>query len=183
MSLVPEYFREFLDDPSTISLAGFYDMVRAWGSYLTEHKEINYLTDERWKEIRERLSEEFDKREDIRLEIEEEWEHLNELVDEIDSMSDEESIEFARRRISFMKTHQEFYNIPDEDLRRGEEILKNFEKSYEKYIISQKNLRRSEFEVENSLAALDDKLAEISEKRGRPFHLHSFKSVKKHKGN
>lgn len=183
MSFVPEYFREFLDDPSTISLAGFYDMVRAWGTYLTEHREINYLTDERWDEIRERLVEEFDKREDIRLEIEEEWEYLNELVDEADSLSDEELLEFIRRRITFMQTHQEFYNIPDEDLRHGEKLLRDYEESYQAHLIAQKNLRRSEFEVENSIAALDDKLAEISEKRGRPFHIHSFKSVKKHNGN
>lgn len=183
MSFVPEYFREFLDDPSVCSLAEFYDMTKAWGTYLMEHKELNYLTDDRWAEIRERLIEEFEKREEIRLDIEDEWEYLNELVDEADSMSDEEAIEFTRRRVTFMKTHQEFYEIPDEDIRRIEEVLRQFEESYEAHLLAQKKLRRSEFEVENSLAALDDKLAEISEKRGRPFHIHSFKDVKKHNGN
>lgn len=182
MSFVPEYFREFLDDPSGCSLAKFYDMTKAWGTYLMEHKELNYLTDDRWAEIRERLIEEFEKREEIRLDIEDEWEYLTE-IDEENPLSDEEFLERSRERIEFMKTHQEYFGFTDEDILRGEEIHKDFAKSYEVHLLAQKKLRRSEFEVENSLAALDDMLAEISEKRGRPFHIHSFKDVKKHNGN
>lgn len=183
MNVYPEYFKEFLDDPSACSLTKFFEMVKAWGNYLTEHQELNYLTDDSWKEIRERLVEEFQKREDIRLEIEEEWEYLNELVDEAESMSDEEAIEYARRKFTFMRANQEFYNIPDEDLRHAEEVLRGFEEAYEAHLLAQKKLRRSEFEVENSLAALEEKLVKLSEKRGRPVHIHSFRSVKKHNGN
>jgi len=182
MNLVPEYFKEFLDDPSSFSLGGFYEMVRAWTNYLSEHKELNYLTDDRWKEIRERLIAEFKIREEIRIDIEDEWEYLSE-IDEENPLSDEEALDLSRERLKFMKEHREYFGFTDEVLLQAEEHHKQFAESYEAHLIAQKNLRRSEFEVENSLAALDDKLAEISEKRGRPFHIHSFKDVKKHNGN
>ncbi|HQU84753.1 MAG TPA: hypothetical protein PKY59_16560 [Pyrinomonadaceae bacterium] len=177
-----EYFTEFLNDPAAVSIAKFYDMANAWGTYLVEHKELNYLTDDRWKEIRERLIEEFQKREAIRLDIEDEWEYLTDMSDN-DQMSDEEALERSRERLEFMRMHQEYFGFTDEVLAGAEEHHKQFAESYEAHLIAQKNLRRSEFEVENSLADLDDKLAEISEKRGRPFHIHSLKDVKKHNGN
>ncbi|MCD9187530.1 MAG: hypothetical protein LUM44_14015 [Pyrinomonadaceae bacterium] len=183
MVVVPENFKEFLDDPSACSLAEFYDMAKAWGAYLLEHPELNYLTSDDWKEIRERLLDEFEIREDARFDILDEWDDMIEAARSNPPTTSQDCIEVLRKRLNFMKLHQKILEVSDEQMEKMEKNLKSMEKKYQEELIILKKLRRSEFEYENAVAALDDELVKVSRQCGRTVHTFRFKSVKKHNGN
>jgi len=183
MVVVPEYFKEFLDDPSVCSLVEFFEMAKAWGAYLLEHPELNYLTSDDWKEIRERLLDEFEIRDDARLDILDEWDEMLEETRLNPPTTSEAHLEMARKRVNFMRLHQKILGVSDEKIFESEKILKSMEDDYQHELMLLKKIRRSEFEVENLLADLDDEMVRISEQTGRPMHFFKFEPIKKHNGN
>lgn len=184
MSYDLEYFREFLEDPSVPPIAEFYEMVNKWGTYLIEHNgEFNYLEDDEWKEIRERLIKEFAKREAVKHEINDEWEALLEAVGDYNKLSDEEAIAYGKRKLEFIKTHKDLYSFPDEEIKRLEEALISLEESYHKDLDAQEQLRISDLKLEESLANLDKEMLRIYERTGKFPRVQFYSGVKKNKGN
>lgn len=183
MVVVPEYFKEFLDDPSACSLAEFFEMAKAWGAYLLEHPELNYLTSDDWKEIRERLLDEFEIRDDARLDILDEWDDMIEADQANPPTNSEECIEITRKKLNFMNLHQKILEVSDEKIEYVEKNLQLMEENYREELLILKKIRRSEFEYENAVAALDDELVKVSRQCGRTVHTFRLKSVKKHNGN
>lgn len=183
MVYVPDYFKEFLDDPSKVDLVEFYEMAKAWGAYLLEHPELNYLTSDDWKEIRERLLDEFEIRDDARFDILDEWDDMIEDYHTNPPTTSKDRIEGTRKRLNFMKLHQKILVVSDEKIEYVENNLKSMEENYQKELLLLKKIRRTEFELENSLADLDDELVKFSEQMGRTMHTFKLKRVKKHNGN
>jgi hypothetical protein len=184
MSYDLEYFTEFLEDPSAPSLAEFYRMVTAWCHYLDEHKgEFNYLEDDEWEEIRERLLDEMDVREERKEQIEAEFEEIFVQVEDISVIGDEKAIELCKRRVQFMKDYQELYDFRDEDIAGMEEDLMNLEKSVRDAAILKDKLRAAEWELDESLAKIDDEMLKAYERTGKFPRIHWYQGLKQHKGN
>ena len=179
-----EYFTEFLENPSEPDIADFYAMVRKWTEYIREHQdEFNYLEDDEWKEIRERLIEEWQKREVVREAINAEWEKLNEEDDNSDNLSDEEVIDYMRRRLDFMKAHQKFYDFKDEDIIQLEESFSNFVESVKVAQIAEVQARLAKVALDKSIANLDDGLVKYYERTGKIPVLPVYPEKKVRKGN
>lgn len=184
MSYDLEYFTEFLEDPSAPPLAEFYRMVTAWCHYLNDHKdEFNYLEDDEWKEIRERLLDEMEIREDHKDEIEADFEEIFLAVEDISVLGDEEAIKLCKRRVSFMKTYQDLYDFRDEDIAGMEESLNALEKSVRDSAAIKDKLHAAEWELDESLAKIDDEMLRVYERTGKFPRIHWFQGLKKHKGN
>ena len=112
MSRDLEYFTEFLADPSAYSFDEFFRWVREWGRYILDHKdEFNYLEDDEWKEIRERLIAEFEKREDKMDAVDDEWDEIGAMLENAANLSDKEKIELYERQIQFMKDYKSYFKF------------------------------------------------------------------------
>jgi len=179
-----EYFREFLENPSAYPIGRFYSMLRAWGRYLSEHKDkFNYLEDEEWREIRERLIAEYPHREELKAQIDEEWEEINEIEEDADNLTDEELIEYFQKQLEFMKKYQELYDFTDEQIESGIEKLNNYIKTIENQKIADRNYRISKENLAKSIVDLDEELVKVYERTGKIPQLHNYRGIKHHKGN
>lgn len=178
-----EYFKEFLDNPGAYKVKEFYDYVHEWGDYITAHKdEFNYLEDEEWREIKERVLEALIIHEDLR----EEFEDLNERLKAIDELeTDAEKIEFYKEWLAFVKTHQADYDFAEEDIAEAEELLGKLIIDVLDAEILEERLKRHKTSHQKSLAQLDDSLAEQYERTGKRAVLTAlqFKFSKRLKGN
>ena len=184
MSYELEYFTEFLENPSALPLGEFYRMFNAWAKYIGEHKgDFNYLEDDEWKEIRERLIAEFPTREAMKADVDDEWEYLADLIENMEGLNDDERIGIIKRNLDFIKTHQEYCGISDEDIALGEENLAKFKNSVKKAVISEENLRISEQNLDKSLANLDETLIKIYERTGKTPIVQIYQGAKRYKGN
>ena len=184
MSKDLNYFTEFLEDPSAFSLGEFYRMVKEWANYVTAHKgEFDYLADDEWKDIRERLLAELPKREKIKEEVEAEWAELCELGENLPNLDDKVKIELLNRQLEFMKTYQGFYNFRDEDIAYFEEKIPKYIESVRKTEIAEDQVRISKQELVKSIADLDEFLVNYYERTGKIPSIPSYADKKKHKGN
>ena len=184
MSRDLEYFTEFLADPSAVSLGEFYRMAKEWGRYIIDHKgEFDYLADDEWKDIRERLLDEFQIREELKETVEAEWEELCEIIENFPNLDNDEKIEFLKRKLEFMKTYQGFYNFRDEDIAYFEEKIPKYIESARKTEIAEEQTRISKQELDKSIADLDEYLVNYYERTGKIPSVPSYSDKKKHKGN
>lgn len=176
-----EYFKDFLEDPGSYNVREFFEWVHEWAQYLTTHKdEFNYLEDEEWREIRERLIAAFEVKEDLRLEFEDLSERL-EAFDE--NTSDQDRIDLYRDWLEFMKRNQAEYEFTDEQIAGSEIVLNNFKQSVRKSEIAEENLRKSTIELQKSIDELDEALFEHYERTGKRPILTSLHAKKKISGN
>jgi chromosome segregation ATPase len=176
-----EYFKEFLANPSSYKVKEFYEFLHEWIEYITTHKgEFNYLEDEEWREIRERLRAAFEIKEDLRLEFEEIEEKLDALSDD---NSDDETIAVYKEWLEFMKRTQTEYGFTDKQIAGAEARLEKLILSVRKCEIAEENLRKSEFEYQKSLEELDDSLVEHFERTGKRPILSALQLSKRFKGN
>lgn len=184
MSRDLDYFTEFLEDPSAVSFGEFYRMLKEWADYINAHKgEFDYLADDEWKDIRERLLAEFPKREEVKEAVEEEWAELCELGENLENLDDNEMIELLNRELEFMKTYQGFYNFTDEDIAYLEEKIPNYIESVREAEIAEEKARISKQNLDKSIADLDDCLVNQYERTGKIPSITSYSDKKKHKGN
>lgn len=178
-----DYFTEFLEDPSKVGLSEFYRMVKLWGGYLQAHKgEFNYLEDDEWKEIRERLIAEYQEREEFKEELFAEWDDLLEKSED-DSLSDEEHLKYMYKNLEFMTVNRDSLGCTDEQLADMKERIKAYEKSIEAEKIAKENLRHAEIAVEKSLDKLENSMFEHLEKTGKTPMIPLYPKKKEHKGN
>ncbi|CAN5253221.1 hypothetical protein BH10ACI1_BH10ACI1_20810 [soil metagenome] len=179
-----EYFTEFLDDPSAPSIAEFYRMARLWCDYLAAHKaDFNYLEDDEWKEIRERFIAEMRIREEIKDKIDIEWDEIEEDGENIEELGDDEALALIKRKLNFMKLHQDFYQFKEDEIATFEFHANKFEKSLENSKIAEENLRISKIAYEKSLGDLEETLFKVYERTGKIPFIHTYKGAKRYKGN
>lgn len=179
-----EYFKDFLENPGSYIVREFYEMVREWADYIIAHKnEFNYLEDEQWREIRERLRAAFEIKEDLRLEFEEIEEKLDALDALDDDVNDDDAIAVYQEWLEFMKRTQTEYGFTDEQIAESEARLENLIESVRKCEIAEENLRKSESQYRKSLEKLDDSLAEHFERTGKRPILSALQLNKRFKGN
>ncbi len=178
-----EYFKDFLENPGSYKVKEFYDYVREWVKYITDHKdEFNYLEDEEWREIKERVLEAFDIKEDLRDEFEDMQERLD-AADELET--DTEKIEVYKEWLAFMKRNQAEYDFADEDIAEYEKQLGKLIIDVLDAEIIQERLKRHKTKYEKSLEKLDNILAEQYRRTGKRAVLTAlqFKFSKRLKGN
>lgn len=179
-----DYFKDFLANPSAVSLWVFYEMLSDWGNYLLEHKgEFNYLEDEEWREIRERLKTEYRIREADKADLEYEWEYLNDLSENPEALTDEEIISVLWRKVALIKAYREYFDFDDEELLDMEKKAENLMKAKKEAHIANENLRRSEEIFDKSLADMDDLLLNIEKKTGKIPKIQFYQAKKPHNGN
>lgn len=184
MSKDLDYFTEFLANPAAYEFNEFYQWARKWGQYVLDHKdEFNYLEDDEWKEIRERLLDEFYKREDRMEAVEDEWEELCEIGENLETLGDKEAIKYLKRRLEFIKEYQGFLKFEDKD-------VTDFEKHITKFVASVRNSETAnlwvslkKINLDKSIAELDDELVKYYERTGKIPTLLNYNVKKKHDGN
>lgn len=180
MSKDLKYFKKFLENPTSYNNREFNEFVKHWVDYITEHKdEFDYLNDDDWEEVRERLIEEIDCREDAREDLDE----INEQFQVCKNKSYKERIELHQKWIAFMKRNQFNYEFSDEDIAEEEKNLENSIRADREVTVAEENLRISKIESRKSLAKLDDKLAEYYESTGKIPVLNALQFKKKFDGN
>ena len=181
MSKDLEYFTEFLENPAASDNNEFHRMAREWGRYILAHKdEFDYLRDDEWKEVRERLLDELYRRED---EGDAEYDAINLIAENSRDLSYEELIEFGDRKLRFMKNYQVRYNFPDEEIAEVENINEDFRKKYREAKKADEKLRRLRQKYRDSIAKLDDELVEFYRRTGKIPFITRYRDKKNHKGN
>jgi chromosome segregation ATPase len=178
-----EYFKEFLENPSSYKVKEFYEFIHQWIDHIKAHEgEFNYLEDEEWREIKDRVLEALEEKEDMR----DEFNELQERLDAAQELeTDAEKIAVYKEWQEFMKGNQDEYNFTDEQIADSEAQLDNLILSVLDCEIAEERLKGSRRRYQNSLAELDDSLAEHYERTGRRLVLTSlaFKFNKRLKGN
>lgn len=174
------YFKNFLDNPASFKVSEFYVMLRDWAEYIRTHKdEFNYLEDEEWREIRERVIAAFNLKEKLTQEFDE----IGLKFDMVESGSDEDHIAVIKEWLAFMKKNQAEYDFPDENIAVMEAKLNNLVTSVLNSKIANAKLRESEIQVEKSLEKLDDAIFEHYERTGKRPVLTALRVNKNLKGN
>lgn len=184
MSRDLDYFTEFLADPSAYSFDDFFRIAKQWGRYILDHKdEFDYLVDDEWKEIRERLIGEFESREDEMDAVDEEWEEICEITDDLDNLYGWELVKFLSRRLAFMKKYQYYLNCPDESIAFLETNLPQLIESLRAAEMSELEVRVSKMRLDKAIAKLDENLVSYYERTGKILSFPSYPDKKRYKGN
>lgn len=184
MSKDLDYFAEFLADPSKYSFDELHGWAKQWGRYLLEHKdEFNYLEDDEWKEIRERLLDALYDSEDQMDAVEEEWEEIGEMLENADKLTPREKIKLYERQIQFMKDYKMYFNFKEEDIKGLGIRLAKYVNSVREVELLEMQLQFKKLDYEKSIAELDDELAGYYERTGKIPKVTALKYVKKHRGN
>jgi len=179
-----EYFTEFLEDPSVPDINEFFRILRRWIKYIEAHKdEFNYLADDEWKEVRERLIAELDIRVDIKDDLEFEFDEINGEFEKIPEGDFDKSLELFNRRLEFMKTYKYVFDFSDEVINEFEEKIIDYAKGLEAARQADENVRIKQMELDIAIAALDDDLAKHYERTGKVPVLPSYPDKKVYKGN
>ena len=173
-----EYFKLFLDDPGAYKVKEFYEWIREWAEYIEEHKhEFNYLEDEEWSEVKDRVLEVLTVQEDRREEF---WE-IQEWIEEANETDDYDEKAASRKAwLEFMKRNKWSFDFTDEQ-------IDEYEKAYGEMVIanldiqaSEERLKRSRGRYERELEKLDEALTEHYLRTGRRLVL---TSLTRRKGN
>lgn len=175
-----QYFKDFHADPKPYINKVFYEFIHEWIKYIKAHeKDFNYLEDDEWKEIRERLLEELDRREDLKDEF-------FELEEEIQAARDDDReyfLELQKKFVQFMKDNQFEFDFSDEQISEIQDHLESAIRAGEECKIAEEKLAKSKIVYEDSIADLDDSLFEHYQRTGKRPVLTSLRSKKKFTGN
>lgn len=176
-----EYFKDFLENPGSYKVKEFYDYIREWVEYVKDHKdEFNYLEDEEWREIKERVLDALELQEDLR----EEFEDIQERLDAADELgTDAERIEVYKEWLAFMKRYQAEYDFADEDIAESEKLLGKLIIDVLDAEIIEERLKRYRTGYEKSLEKLDNILAEHYRRTGKRLVLTALPIRKRLRGN
>ncbi len=178
------YFKDFLADPAAPDINEFFRLLHEWIKYIESHKhEFNYLEDDEWKEVRERLLDELEFRLDIKEDLQAEWDELLETVEKFENLTDEEVVEYTQRRLEFMKNYQHVFKIPDEDIAELERLTTDCLESMRASKIAAEQSRLAKLRLDESIANLDDSLSDYYERTGKRIILPAYRRKKVYRGN
>ncbi len=175
-----EYFARFFTVPESYHNQDFQRIMREWVDYMDAHAgEFNYLEDEDWRERRELIIAEIDRREDMR----DEYEEITAAIESPEVTSNEERIHNLSCWLEFIKKYQFEYQFTDEDIHGTEKRLVIFKQAVEEARVLDERARFARLEQQKHLAALADALVEHYEKTGKHPILPVFPAKKKPRGN
>ncbi len=181
MSKDLEYFKDFLENPALFKVREFYSMLREFVDYINAHKDdFNYHEDEEWREIRERVFVELEKKEKLKAEFVA-LDVKMELASE--KGTDADKINVNKEWIEFMKRNKFQYDFTDEMIKESEKRLNVFINSIIDHEFKEKELKESEIKLQKALAKLDNSIFANYERTGKRPILTSLKSKKPIKGN
>jgi predicted nucleic acid-binding Zn-ribbon protein len=165
MSKPLEYFKEFLENPKQYNVQDFYRWLHEWIDYVTGHKhEFNYLEDEEWREIKDRVLEALTIMEDLK----DEFHDLEDRLDEVSqSGSDAERIEVYTEWLEFMKRYQREYQFTDQQIQTAEKSLNKLILSVMDCEIAEERVRGSQKKVQESTKVMFDALFNHYQKTGK----------------
>ena len=178
-----EYFKDFLENPSSYKVKEFYEFIHEWIDYIKAHAdEFNYLEDEEWREIKDRVLEALEEKEDLR----EEFEELEERLDSVEELEiDADRIAVYKEWQAFMEKYQDEYGFTDEQIAESEAHLNELILKVLDYEVAEERLKGSSMRYRKSLEKLDNTLAEHYERTGKRLVVTAlqFKFSKRLKGN
>jgi hypothetical protein len=179
-----EYFTEFLENPSAPEINEFFRMLRQWAEYLEAHEhEFNYLADDDWKEIRERIIAELEIRVPLKDDLEDEWEELNEEGENLYELNSSAATEFLHRKLNFMKTYRYVFDFCEADIDEFERLINDYLKSMQEARIADEKVRFTKLALDTAIAELDEELVKYYERTGKILVLPSYQEKKAHRGN
>ena len=175
------YFKDFLANPESYNIRDFYSIICEWAEYTIAHKdEFNYLEDEEWREIRERVLHALEIKEDLK----EEFEDLESKLDLVKNLTaDAEKISVYKEWLEFMKKYQFEYDFTDEVIKESERRLNIFINAVVNFEFKEKELKESDIKLQKALEKLDNSIFANYERTGKRPILTSLKSKKGTKGN
>lgn len=184
MSRDLEYFAEFLADPAKYEFDEFHRLAKEWARYIKDHEnEFNYLEDDDWKEIRERLLDVFYAREHEMDEVEDEWDEIGEMIENSHQLSDQEKIKLYERQIQFMKNYRSYFNFTEDSIKELSRRLGNFVRSSRQVELLKLRTALKQADYDKLIAELDDGLFDYLEGTGKTPRITAHQPIKKHRGN
>lgn len=176
-----EYFKDFLANPASYNIRDFYPIIREWAEYTVAHKdEFNYLEDEEWREIRERVLAALEIKEDIK----EEFEILKVKVNLAENLTaDAEKIAIYKEWLEFMKRNQFEYDFPDEAITTSETNLNKLIISVLDCEIAEERTKGCKMRYEKALKDLDDSINDHYQRTGKRPVLSALQFKSRNKGN
>ncbi len=181
MSKDLEYFKDFLEDPVSFNIPRFYAMLHEWAEYIKTHKgEFDYIEDENWREIRERIIAAFHKKEEITAE----FEKVSLNFEEMTSLdNDDDKLVAYKEWMEFMKKYQVDYAFTDEDIALNEMMLNNLIASIHNSKVAEESAKEAELKAQQALKNLDNAIFETYERTGKRPVLTALPVRKDNKGN
>ena len=181
MSKDLEYFKDFLENPASFKVREFYSIIREWAEYTIAHKdEFNYLEDEEWREIRERVLAALEIKEDLK----EEFEDLESKLDLVKNLvADAEKISVYKEWLEFIKRNQAEYDFSDETITSSEAGLNKLIISVLDCEIAEERLKGSKMKYAKSIRDLDDSMVEHYQRTGKRPVLSALQFKKRNRGN
>ena len=176
-----EYFKDFLANPASYKCKEFYSIIREWAAYTIAHKdEFNYLEDEEWREIRERVLAALEIKEDLR----DEFEDLEAKLDLVrNRTADADKISVYKEWLEFMKRNQSEYDFTDEAIASSEASLNKLILSIMDCEIVEERLKGSKMRYKQSIRDLDDSMFEHYKRTGKRPVLSALQFKNRNKGN
>ena len=181
MSKDLEYFKDFLANPESYNIRDFYSIICEWAEYTIAHKdEFNYLEDEEWREIRERVLHALEIKEDLK----EEFENIKFKLGFIEKLTtDADKITVYKEWLEFMKKYQFEYDFPDEAIASSEANLNKFIISVLDCEVADERLKGGKMRLEQSIKDLENSLFEHYQRTGKRPVLSALQFKNRNRGN
>lgn len=175
-----EYFAEFFNDPTQYNNHDFHELMREWVEYMNEHAgEFNYLEDEEWRERRETILDDIERR----VELREEFDELTTFFAADAPDDDYKRLEMQFRYVRFLKNNQFDFGFADELIAAAEKDLSTLARMIDECRILEKRAEAARLQKMKSVAQLDNVLAKYYEKTGKQIVLPAYAFKRKPKGN
>lgn len=179
-----EYFTEFLNDSSQMEIGEFYFMLRKWGEYVRDHKEqFNYLEDDEWKEIRERLIAEVRKRDAHKRRLDAELDRIGKALDSLKGADDHTTLAAMKAQADFIKRYRLLYQVSDEDIAAMDQDIAIYTEHIRRCELAEINTRLAKAKLDESIVKLDESLAKYQQQTGKTPILPVIINNKIKKGN
>ena len=181
MSKDLEYFKDFLANPESYNIRDFYSIICEWAEYTIAHKdEFNYLEDEEWREIRERVLHALEIKEDVK----EEFEDIKFKLDLLEKLTtDADKITVYKEWLEFMKKYQFEYDFPDEAIASSEANLNKFIISVLDCEVADERLKGGKMRLEQAIKDLENSIFEHYQRTGKRPVLSALQFKNRNRGN
>ena len=181
MSKDLEYFKDFLENPSSFKVKEFYLMLHEFVDYLKAHKDdFNYLKDEEWREVRERLIVAV-KAKNV---INDEFERLESKLNSFMKIGlTRETVAVYKEWLEFLKRNQVEYAVTDTDIKESEEDLKKLTQELLNYEITGRMPNVNDINTQKAVEKLDNSIFESYQRTGKRPILNVLQTKQGKKGN
>ncbi len=178
-----EHFIEFLDNPDVYDNYEYRQMLNKWIEYVLANEQTVNIHGEEWRERRERMEKQLDKRFGNPQEIQQEFDAIHQRFQDIDLYDDDEKIRLFRENIAFLKKNQLIYDLSELDIEAAEQGLDNCLKSIEARRVAEEKVRQAKIAEEDAFAELEEAILKEYQRTGKMPIVNISPPVKKYSGN